>query len=1492
LRAPSLSCFIEEISVSKQSTPSTNFSFLLSLLLSICGASSAAKTILVLNPWATSTPSETPVAFFDGATTGLPMSAATGLCGWYQLSLPNAPTQLLLKSSITTKVWGADGSGSAASISLASLSNADTMWISTNTGEAVAKATNPGIVGICPVDTFESHRVVASGERCDLFSGPLSGNTGCMDLSKLDGATLTVPASATRLSTRGLVLCGRGEARVPGTDIVYIIDQSGSMTSFKTSQFILPHGKDTINFKSCGSWKSSTGSSLPGTVPQVTYLGYPVKLLDSTWFDSALANCEPAGDPWQDRANVVQAAIVKQAAMAPSSQAAWIGFGTDYQSSKMFSLSTTASRDSLVKDVIRQNLDKTYYAPPVGWARAMLQGATSGSLSMPASPNKRKAIIMVSDGAPNDWDSVAPVLKAGATVTSPTGAKWILPEVTSPPVYGFMLSTDSSQGTRLKQLAAATGGQYYLIPPLDRDSLNHVMDRLMGLLIDPGIPDSLRIQNLSNGQVSNAVAAGKEGGGFRFQLDSLIGLVPGKNELVLRDVLHNANGDTVLTAHWTLDVTDSDTSFATGGTDSLLMAACFEPTRLRVRPSLDSSRRFADGRDTALRTYLDVRTDGQSAFGISWKTSVSNDAGARLFKTLDTSLVRASFDAVDPWVLSLKTPVMADGIVQTHRGWDTLRAVFRMARDPRDSAVALLPLFHAYPVSVALSPDTASGAQGRIEVMVSDSNLLVDSTEVLVKHRLGDSLRVVVRKDASGLFRGSFPFRQNVSVTVFDTVLQMGLPGAVGFFDTVQASYQGARDTSYVLHRLYPVEIRLAPDTASGLEGRFQVALSDSNLLVDSTEVLVKHRLGDSLRVVVRKDASGLFRGSFPFRQNMSVTVSDTVLQMGPARASALDSVVASWNSARDTALVKRIEPVLRFVDAVGNPLTSFARDTIDPGQSDTVRVGLFVADQILSQSDSVVVGASSWLGAVPGGLRLAKGLGAVVVTGLRPGIGGTVVLKLSGDADSLVAHIDVAGYGLRFLDDAGGVHDSLAVDTLVRTRVRVRLQLWSATGAAANSGVLRLVSSDASVFATDSSGMVDSVFRMEGGRATLWLRSDAALHGASVFFAVDSLGAKTVALPLAWRAPAPDSAVYLDRDGDGAVDQIRAYFRSPWNPVNVVRFPWPDSSHILDVTKSVVSSNADSTEVAWTFATGQSRGATAWLGSAVRGSFAWSATEPASSFAIREAVAPVPLRAWLVRGDLIDTLRVVVSESVKTTADAGWLRLGRPSRGAEGDSIARLSQSSFGSDTLQLVVDTTFPGGAGDSIRLAASPDGGVADLLGNEPGIQAAWVPLEIGKPRFKLDARPWPAISTYRGWGIPSDEPALSWFTRPGPGSDWKSEDGRDPRQELSHYAGVAIRTNRDLDAGVVFLYDNSGVSVATLDLAPLFQAVRDGRVKTNSRGDVEVWVAWNGKASSGSAAASGVYLARVLAWRDSDGERAVVNRVFRLGWNRHARFRQED
>ena len=1239
-----------------------------SVVLLFAGRAALANTVMIFNPWDGQLPLQVPVAFVNGLTTGVTTTASGTLCGWYQLSVPSIPSTILFQSSGTATNWGAGGIGSSTTISLSAYGKYDTVWIAPVAGAAKVTTANPGNTGTC--QSTGTHTILSSG-RCDLLTAPLTGSTGCMDLSKLDGTTLQVPSSVTRLSTEGLVLCGGGAVTVPGNDIAYIVDQSGSMTAFHTSNFILPHGADTINFNKCNSW-TTAGVKFPGTLPMVTYKGNSVQELPVATYDSAMVNCTPNGDPYQVRASVVQAAITKQAQLAPTSTAAFISFGTKYSSTKLFSLRDTLSRDSLLRQVIDTNLDKTYYTDPIGWARALLQGATSGSQTMPASPNTRKAIIMVSDGAPNDATStIDSVLVANAKVTSPTGTVWTLPNVKSPPIYGFMLSTDSTQGKALKQLAAATGGAYYLIPPLDRDSLNRVMERLLGLLTTTAKPDSLRITNLTNGEISTAVASGSEGAGYRFRLDSIIGLDTGANVLEMHDVMHGTAGDSVVTIRWTVDVSSASTNFAPSGADTTLMAACFDPTRLRMRPTTDTSRTFADQRDASLSAFLDVRLSDQFSFPIRFSTTVSKDTGKDVVGMApDTAAIRALLGSSNAWVLSLTSPVRTDAIIQTGYGWDTLRAVFHMPRDPRDSAVALLPLLHLAPVSILLSPDTASGNTGR-----------------------------------------------------------------------------------------------------------FQVVVSDPNISTDTASAEIHHRLGDSLRVKLQRTAAGTYQGSFAFQQNQAVVQGDTVLQLGPSRTLLLDSVWATYQSSRDTALVKRINPQLRFVDSKGQILDSIPFRSIDLGQTDTIRVGLFVSGQLLLQTDSVSVATSSWLSAGISGLHLSGGLGTIVVQGTRPGTGGSVVLRLAGAPDSL----------------------------------------WGAATAG----------------------------------------------------------------PLTWRSLAPDSAVYLDRDGDGALDHVRVSFRLPWNPANLLVLHWPDSATVLDLTKAVPTVSADSLTVEWSFNTPQSPLTTAWTTSAIPGNFSWNTADPTKAFPVREEIAPAPVRARLSLGSSMDTLRVWVSEPIQAAGGADWVRWGRPSRGLAGDTIVRIYQDTLG-QVLELLVDTSFAATSSDSIRLAVWPKGGISDPAGNGPSLVARWVPLEVTQGPFKLSVAAWPPMTTYTGWSVSPTEPALSAYVRTQPGTPWLKPDGQAANLDSSRYSGALIKTTRNLDGGILYLYDNAGVFVASVDLTPLLESLRQGSIKTSLRGDVQIWVAWNGTSTSGRIVSSGVYLARMFGWTNMDGKRVIFNQIYKLGW----------
>jgi len=1228
------------------------------------------------------------------------------------------------------------------------------------------------IVNAAMVSTAVGKAVHATG-RCDLQSSRITGPIGCLDLGSIAGTTLKVPTTVTRMGQGGLVLCGTGKITIPGNDIAYIVDQSGSMTAFHEDDAIIVHGADTINFGGCKEW---TGMAYPGTLSKVKYKKYEAYLLPSSAYDSAIRKCSPTGDPYQARAKVVRAAITRQQELSPSSNAAFLSFGTDYNSTKLFGLSTLAARDSLNKLVIDDWLDKTNYANPIGWARVLLQGAKSGSKTIPASPNAKKAIILVSDGAPNDEDAALAMLNAGQTVKGPDGSTWTLPDAKSPPIYGFMLSTNSSSGGALKKLAAATGGAYYQIPPLDRDSLSRVMERLMGLLATTSTPNSLRISNLTNGQVSNSVSSKAEGAGFRFPLDSIIGLDTGRNVLELRTVMHGTYGDSTTTIRWTIDVTPHSAMSGSGGSDSTLTAECYEPTSLRVRPATDTARRFADQRDTWLATFLDTKIAGSYDVPVWFSTVVSGDVlKSTLSLPVDPNATRALVSGSNAWTLSTSGPIRTDATVQTGYGWDTLRATFHMPRDYRDSATAVLPLYHLAPTGIVLSPDTASGDSGRIVVVVTDPNRSLDTNSAWVHHRLGDSVRVALRRTAPGTYSG--PFR---------------------------------------------------------------------------------------------------------FRQDLAIVAGDTVLQMGPARVLAFDSIWGAYQSGRDTTLVRRIHPRIWFVDAAGRRLDSMPRRVLDVGQSDTIRVGLFVNAQFLSQSDSAVVVASAWLTPSTGLLRIVNGLGILVVEGTRPGLGGAVTIQQASTTETLVRELDVDGLRLRFLREDGTIVDAIEADTVARSRVRLRVQLWSGTGPVVRSAMVRAASPDPRMVFTDAAGRPDSVFPLVAGVAEVWVASQVPAAIAGTTFAPDSSWAAATAGLLVWRSLAPDSAEFVDRDGDGILDRVRVWFALPWNPANLLSLHWPDPAHALDLAQAVATPSVDSLVVDWDFANPSSPLATSWTAEGIPGMFAWDAADATRSFPVRESLAPVPIRAWRTPGAVFDTLRVTLSERSVGNGDGDWIRWGRPSSDSDGATVDRSVQALDEGIRIDMLVDPSFPATTGDSIRLAIWPAGGLADDLGNGPARSARWVPLEILPGPFQLSVEPWPAMTTFKGWTIPPQDPPLALYVRTSPEASWTTSDGMPAEVDPTQRTGILILTTRNLVRGSVYVYDNAGIAVATVNLEPVIAAIRAQRIRVPTRGDLQIWVAWNGTSGGGRLVSSGVYPVRVFGWAEVDGDRRIFNQVHRLGW----------
>lgn len=384
-----------------------------------------------------------------------------------------------------------------------------------------------------------------------------------------------------------------------------------------------------------------------------------------------------------------------------------------------------------------------------------------------------------------------------------------------------------------------------------------------------------------------------------------------------------------------------------------------------------------------------------------------------------------------------------------------------------------------------------------------------------------------------------------------------------------------------------------------------------------------------------------------------------------------------------------------------------------------------------------------------------------------------------------------------------------------------------------------------------------------------------------------------------------PRDAWARDANGDGRVDQVVLRFARALACPGSLKLRWPDSAGFLQ-EKPVpagdprVAVSADGT--LWTvdlsgdpFAfgrTGLSAGQELSLGSFQLGT-CQEADAPWEAFAVRDSVAPAVASAELRfadPGQLLDTLHVVFTEAVRFAA-------GNP-------SVLHVVGALPERGVVQLAVDRQSPDGReawllfdpanpiltaflrGDSVRAAPAAEGTLADLLGNGAADPGHWVPLRFGvrQPRFSLELYPQPILE-WKGWELPHGATPLTILVRTHGASTWRTLDGA-PVPDPTRLVGPLATVNGPVK-GMAKLFDNMGTFVAAADLGGVYEQVLDGRIPTDAAGQYDVWLAWDGRASTGKFAASGVYTMRLVLMRDlaPEGQSPqwmVLNRLFKMGW----------
>lgn len=1319
----------------------------------------------------------------------------------------------------------------------------------------------------------------APAQRCDLVS--VADTTKCLDLSKLNGATLRVPTNTTRIPADGLSLCGLPGSVPPPVDIVFAVDQTASMVPTA----IFASAEDTSGWYECNDDKDEPQIKYVGS--SIDFHGNTVKIVDpSTPIANLRAVCKVAGDPYNVRVAAMQTAIRSHASASPLSSGATIDFGPGVGSFQpMTAYSATGGIANLVNSLKLQALSGTNYEATLTWGRIQLFGGTSATGGTIApSPHADRAIILLSDGRPSKgtWQKA---LDSSASITMGSGddaVVWKTANDTVPRVYGIFMGVDGVEGSTLETISNTTGGAYYQIPPNMPDSLGIVIQKILGALIKPASPEAFLISNLTNGQTSKATTSKVDGNSFQMHLDSLVGLEPGPNALHLALQM----GGKTIQADWNILVADTSAILPASALSPHLQTRCGPASTLVLRPDV-SGTPWADTADRNILATLTTRSAGMGSLPVVFQTSKSSDletvaATVPVGTSPDQTL---PFASSIPWQeLSWSNSVPGDLVLRSGPAWDSALASFRMPRDRRDTASARIALHHQAGMELALTPEV-DGPSGTVSVRLTDPNVSTPQVAVTIRHRLGDTLVLALLRGTDGTYRGDFPFAQGAAIVGGDAVLELGADA--GGIDSISGHYQNL--TSWSMVRPAAFRLRFVdPATGEAVD-----TLSLDLGLGDSAKVVVQAWMGAA--------ACGACTGSLSVAPSTAaIEVPDAARLVGglatvTVKATApvvAGSILFTHDSTGANATVKpvRVTPAVPdsvvYLDADGDgaldravvhghaPWAAASRLQL-PWPDSTRR--LDVANASLSLSSDLFTATYDFAPQSPDTTVASMALKA----------------KWRGDADWPWKNVPVferiAPVPLRAWLSRGRILDTLRIfpsEKLLPSTTPADDLAGIALGGAIRNLTPRAARVETStgalllLFPTDSSHL-----QVNPGDSVRFLSSMKDAAG-------NAPGTVAKAVVVQGADPLPRQALVVDSDADGRADRVVVRLAAPLTVTDRMGFAWPDTTGALQERwLPVESASRDSLDRILTFDLDPWEfGATSCPASGCA-NLGWMASsrfgaEVRASFALRDGVDPIPLGAryrYSADGTTSDTLLVAFSEPLKASATGAWISLGRPSRDSLGAEFAPKSKPRLATSRLAtFLVDSLFPAKPGDSLRIAAA--GALSDTSLNVPETLAHWIAIEWGRPPPALGVGIRKNIVRSPPESHPVSEPPLTALVRDPTTNDWnRGENVGAPLPEglEERFGGPVVRLNRIPKNLSLYIYDNMGTAVLDRDLSDLAKMEADGLLKRTRRGDYEVWLAWNGKDRLGNAVASGVYTFRVVGWFREGTRMMVVNGLVSQG-----------
>lgn len=567
-----------------------------------------------------------------------------------------------------------------------------------------------------------------------------------------------MPANVTRIGEDGLALCTPTTVQTMSSDIVYIIDNSASMSA--TSFWVDPISNDTSfyiqdcledNETAAGTWVPLRWRHYGGTTG-----------LDSIAIDSLYqfttkktgGSCLISRDPYNMRAQAVRVALDYQASFDSTSMAGVVYFNSQVRQKFGMQELTTGNLETLLRDVGYYYAGSgTRWAPPFDTAFRWLNAVNTG---------RNEAIILVSDGEPSDR----------------TAYMKLLGQDGQPPIYAIYLGDSTDLTPQLDTVVALTFGKKFVVPPDRPDSLEGVIKSIVASVTRKDAPAASTIANVTNGQTSRTLTVLEDSlETWRLGLDSAIALLPGLNQIASITTWKTPAGVQYDTTVFAINVVGP---VAPGGetpvAGSALSAVCTEGSSMRfVDASGQSIAQVAEGGGPV---GIVLTPSGEANLPLKLSiTSNANDLEKVSLSSLD-SVAPGSWGRTMPLSVARLAPAIpGNQTLDVVSGYDTLRSAWCHPRDARDCADAMLPVVAVRDANIRWLPRMLPGSGGSFVLEAVLPGQAGTSVQAEIRRhgiKLGNAVLVRVQ---DSLFRDTVHFLQGSRRPGLDT-LWLNAPSA------------------------------------------------------------------------------------------------------------------------------------------------------------------------------------------------------------------------------------------------------------------------------------------------------------------------------------------------------------------------------------------------------------------------------------------------------------------------------------------------------------------------------------------------------------------------------------------------------------------------------------------------------------------------------------------------------------------------------------------